>query len=79
MELILAGFIGLIVGLVILYASSPIDKENKRYPCKPDHNGECLICDCWLSECAYDRYLNEDYTHETKEQLEEIFKNTKQC
>lgn len=20
-------------------------------PCKPDHNGECLICDCWLSEC----------------------------
>lgn len=20
-------------------------------PCKPDHNGECLICDCWLNEC----------------------------
>jgi YopX protein len=19
--------------------------------CKPDHNGECLVCDCWLSEC----------------------------
>jgi len=20
-------------------------------PCNPDHNGECLICDCWLSDC----------------------------
>ena len=23
----------------------------KERPCKPDHNGECLICDCWLNEC----------------------------
>ena len=22
-----------------------------QLPCKPDHNGECLICDCWLSDC----------------------------
>lgn len=21
------------------------------FPCRPDHNGECLICDCWLSDC----------------------------
>jgi len=20
-------------------------------PCKPDHNGECMVCDCWLSDC----------------------------
>ena len=20
-------------------------------PCKPDHNGECIVCDCWLSDC----------------------------
>jgi hypothetical protein len=22
-----------------------------QYPCKPDHNGECIICDCWLIDC----------------------------
>ena len=22
-----------------------------QLPCKPDHNGECLYCDCWLSDC----------------------------
>ena len=22
-----------------------------QLPCKPDHNGECLVCDCWLSDC----------------------------
>ena len=22
-------------------------------PCDPDHNGECLICDSWLSDCPY--------------------------
>lgn len=20
-------------------------------PCKPDHNGECLVCDSWLCDC----------------------------
>jgi len=20
-------------------------------PCKPDHNGECLVCDNWLEDC----------------------------
>ncbi len=22
-------------------------------PCKPDHNGECLVCDCWLADCPF--------------------------
>ena len=22
-----------------------------QLPCKPDHNGECLYCDCWLTDC----------------------------
>jgi hypothetical protein len=24
-------------------------------PCNPDHNGECLVCDCWLSDCAFNK------------------------
>jgi len=24
-----------------------------QLPCNPDHNGECLICDCWLSDCQF--------------------------
>jgi len=45
-----------------------------KAPCNPDHNGECLVCDCWLDNCAYDRYLKNDYTYETKEELEKMFK-----
>ena len=22
-------------------------------PCNPDHNGECLVCDNWLSDCLF--------------------------
>ena len=22
-------------------------------PCKPDHNGECLVCDSWLNDCEF--------------------------
>ena len=22
-------------------------------PCNPDHNGECLVCDEWLSDCPF--------------------------
>lgn len=25
-------------------------------PCNLDHNGECLICDCWESECQVKEY-----------------------
>lgn len=48
-----------------------------KQPCDFDHNGECLICDCWHSDCAYMRYLKKDYKWETKEELEEMFKNYK--
>jgi len=24
-------------------------------PCNPDHNGECLVCDCWLSDCPFNK------------------------
>jgi hypothetical protein len=22
-----------------------------KFPCNPDHNGECLVCDCWVTDC----------------------------
>ena len=44
-------------------------------PCKLDHNGECLICDCWLENCAFERWKNKDYTYETEEELNKMFKN----
>lgn len=53
------------------------EKIMDNLPCKPDHNGECLICDCWLSDCAWKRFLNKDYTYETPEQLEKMFKDFK--
>jgi uncharacterized phage protein (TIGR01671 family) len=24
-----------------------------QLPCNPDHNGECLVCDAWLSDCPF--------------------------
>jgi uncharacterized phage protein (TIGR01671 family) len=24
-----------------------------QLPCNPDHNGECLVCDCWLCDCQF--------------------------
>lgn len=47
--------------------------NKSKSPCKFDHNGECLICDCWPEACAYRRYLNGDYSVESKEELEEMF------
>ena len=29
-----------------------------QLPCNPDHNGECLVCDAWLSDCPFNK--NED-------------------
>jgi hypothetical protein len=49
--------------------------EIKKVPCDLDHNGECLVCDCWISDCAYQRYLKGDYKYESKEELEEMFKD----
>lgn len=44
-------------------------------PCRFDHNGECIICDCWPENCAYSRMLARDYSFESKEELEEMFKD----
>ena len=27
-------------------------------PCKIDHNAECLVCDCWPSDCPYKTKVN---------------------
>ncbi len=47
---------------------------NSRFPCNPDHNGECLKCDCWIDDCAFDRWKNKVYLFETEEELNEMFK-----
>jgi hypothetical protein len=26
-----------------------------QLPCNPDHNGECLVCDEWLSDCPFNK------------------------
>jgi len=31
-----------------------------KLPCNPDHNGECLVCDCWLSDCPFLNKENKD-------------------
>lgn len=38
-------------------------------PCNPDHNGECLVCDCWPESCAWNRLWNADYRYENKKEL----------
>lgn len=48
--------------------------ENNQ-PCQIDHNGECLICDCWLVDCAFERFKKQDFKYETPEQLSKMFKN----
>lgn len=49
--------------------------EKIKLPCQPDHNGECLICDCTLNLCAYHRWVKKDYTYESEEELDKMFKN----
>ena len=55
---------------IIMNKDVPVDVW---FPCNFDHNGECLVCDCWPDACAYVRYLNKDYKYETKEELEAMF------
>lgn len=57
------------------YVWSDRIEQIKQLPCYFDHNGDCLVCDCWSSECAWQRYLREDYRWESKEELEEMFKD----
>lgn len=42
-------------------------------PCKPDHNGECLVCDCWLNNCALDRLRTGNFEYETLDELLNMF------
>lgn len=49
--------------------------KQKSKPCDFDHNGECFICDCWPSDCAWNRLLNQDYEFESREELLKMFKN----
>lgn len=48
-------------------------KIAQSLPCDFDHNGECLVCDCWISNCAYMRWKNRDYKYESEEELEKMF------
>ena len=41
-------------------------------PCNLDHNGDCLICNCSIDKCAWDRYVNNDFRYESKEELEKM-------
>jgi hypothetical protein len=43
-------------------------------PCEFDHNGECIRCDCWASDCGWRRLLNNDFKWENKEDLKKMFK-----
>lgn len=52
-------------------------EDMNNIPCEPDNNGECLVCDAWPSDCAYQRYLKHDYSVETKEELETMFNKYK--
>lgn len=42
-------------------------------PCKPDHNGECLVCDAWPSDCAWTRLMNRDFKYQSEKELVELF------
>jgi hypothetical protein len=32
-----------------------------QLPCNPDHNGECLVCDNWLSDCPFNKNEHQNY------------------
>ena len=32
-----------------------------QLPCNPDHNGECLVCDCWLSDCPFNKNEQQNF------------------
>lgn len=55
------------------FSKNTKDSDIVDVPCNFDHNGECLICDCTLDYCAYQRYLIKDYKYETKEELNNMF------
>ena len=42
-------------------------------PCRFDNNGECLVCDCWPSGCAWRRLWAGDFRWESLDQLLKMF------
>lgn len=50
----------------------PKEVKEDNPPCDFDHNGECLICDCSVQDCAWVRYNTQDYKWESKEELEKM-------
>ena len=44
-------------------------------PCDLDHNGECLICDSWLSQCSWDHLHKGDFEFESLNELLVMFKD----
>lgn len=31
---------------------------DKKWKCEPDHNGECINCDNWLSDCKFNNCID---------------------
>ena len=40
-----------------------------------DHNGECLVCDCWLRDCGWHRLWTGDFSQDSFLELLETFKD----
>ncbi len=58
------------MGLIVM-----VDGKERPAPCNFDHNGECLICDCWPSDCALQRLFNGDFKYESLDELLLMFKD----
>lgn len=46
-----------------------------KKPCNPDHNGECLICDCTPKDCAWDWLWEGNFQYESFEELLVLFQD----
>lgn len=49
-----------------------------KFPCKFDNNGECIVCDCWPSDCPFkkkDGCVSADKVSEANAKIDEL-KNT---
>ena len=38
---------------LVVVVDEVIGHINGKPPCKFDHNAECLICDCWATDCPF--------------------------
>jgi len=55
--------------------SFPAKHPDPSMPCIMDHNAECLICDCWPTQCAWIRLLEGNFKYETLDELLTMFKD----